>query len=112
MTMGHRKDLVREYKERKTRPGVFAVRCVPDGASWIGTSRDLDSQQNGIWFQLRMGNHMNKILQQAWTGQGADAFRFEILEVVEDENAEMIGLLLKEREAHWREQSGAAKLFS
>ncbi|MEP6830516.1 MAG: GIY-YIG nuclease family protein [Rhizomicrobium sp.] len=111
MTAAHKKELVREYKERKTRSGIFAVRCVPDGASWTGTSRDLDSQQNGIWFQLRMGNHMNKALQQAWNTHGADAFRFEILETVEDDNAEMIGLLLKEREALWREQSGAAKLF-
>jgi len=112
MTNARKKDLVREYKERKTRPGIFAVRCVPEDAAWIAASRDLDSQQNGIWFQLRMGNHMNKILQQAWTRHGADAFRFEILEVVEDDNPEMTGLALKEREAHWREQSGAAKLFA
>ena len=112
MTASRRKDLVREYKERKTRPGIFAIRCIAEGAAWTGTSRDLDSQQNGIWFQLRMGNHMNKILQQAWTRHGADAFRFEILEVVEDDNPEMIGLALKEREVHWRAQEGAAKLFA
>ena len=111
MTATRRKDLVREYKERKTRPGIFAVRCTADDAAWIGASRDLDSQQNGIWFQLRMGNHMNKALQQAWNRHGADAFRFEILEVVEDDNPEMVGLLRKDREMYWREQSGAAKLF-
>jgi hypothetical protein len=112
MTAAHKKDLVREYKERKTRPGIFAVRCLPESTSWTGTSRDLDSQQNGIWFQLKMGNHMNKALQQAWNAHGAEAFQFEILEVVEDDNAEIVGLLLKEREALWREQSGAAKLFA
>lgn len=112
MTSVRKKDLVREYKERKTRPGIFAVRCVPEDTVWTGISRDLDSQQNGIWFQLRMGNHMNKALQQAWNTHGADAFRFEVLEVVDDGNAEMIALLLKEREALWREQSGAAKLFA
>ena len=112
MTAVRRKDLVREYKERKTRSGIFAIRCVPEDAAWTGSSRDLDSQQNGIWFQLRMGNHMNKALQQAWARHGADAFRFEVLEVVEDDNPEMIGLLLKDREAYWREQSGAAKLFA
>jgi hypothetical protein len=112
MTSAHRKELVREYKERRTRPGIFAIQCAPERISWIGASRDLDSQQNGIWFQLRMGNHMNKALQKAWNAHGADAFRFEILEVVEDDNAKLIGLLLKDREAHWREQSGAAKLFA
>lgn len=112
MTAAHRKDLVREYKERRTRPGIFAVRCQPEDSLWTGNSRDLDAQQNGIWFQLRMGNHMNRTLQQAWNTHGAEAFRFEILEVVEDENAEIIDLLLKEREAAWREQTGAAKLFA
>ena len=112
MKPAQRKEMVREYKERKVRQGVFTVRCLPDGALWIGTSRDLDAQQNGIWFQLRIGNHMNRGLQQAWNRHGADAFRFELLEIVEDDNAEMVGLLLKEREQRWREQTGAAKLFA
>jgi hypothetical protein len=111
MSAARKKDLIREYKERKVRPGIFAVRCVPENALWTGASRDLDSQQNGIWFQLRMGNHMNRALQEAWNRHGAEAFQFEILEAVEDENAEMIDLLLKEREAQWRAECGAAKLF-
>ena len=112
MTNARKKDLVREYKERKTRPGIFAIRCLAEDAAWTATSRDLDSQQNGIWFQLRMGNHMNKALQQAWNRHGAEAFRFEILEVVEDDSPEMIGLVLKDRETHWRAQEGAARLFA
>jgi hypothetical protein len=112
MTAARKKDLIREYKERKTRSGVFAIRCLLEEILWTGTSRDLDAQQNGVWFQLRMGNHMNHALQKAWNRHGAEAFRIEILEVVEDENAEIIGLLLKEREALWREQSGGAKLLA
>ncbi len=105
-------DLIREYKERRTRPGIFAVRCLPDATAWIEASRDLDTQQNGIWFQLRMGNHMNRALQAAWNRHGADAFRFEILELVEDDNAEIVVLLLKDRAAHWRTQTGGEKLFA
>jgi hypothetical protein len=112
MSTARKKDMVREYKERKVRPGIFAVRCVADQALWTGASRDLDSQQNGIWFQLKMGNHMNRALQQAWNSHGAEAFAFEILEEVADENPELIDLLLKEREAQWRQESGAAKLFA
>src|SRR5262249_31095605 len=112
MTASRKKELVREYRERKIRPGIFAVRCAAAGKIWNGISRDLDSQQNGIWFQLRMGNHMNRGLQEAWNREGADAFQFEILEVLEDENPEMIALLLKEREVQWREKSGASKLFA
>jgi len=112
MSNARKKDLIREYRERNVRPGIFAVRCAAGQKLWTGASRDLDSQQNGIWFQLRMGNHMNRALQQAWNSHGPDAFAFEILEVIVDENSEMVDLLLKEREAQWRQESGAAKLFA
>lgn len=112
MSNARKKDLIREYRERVVRPGVFAVRCAADQKLWTGASRDLDSQQNGIWFQLRMGNHMNRALQQSWNSHGPDGFAFEILEVIVDENPEMIDLLLQDREAQWRQESGAAKLFA
>ena len=105
-----RKDLVREYKERKTRPGIFAVRCSATGQCWIGASRNLDTQKNGIWFQLRSGSHINKALQAAWNKEGEGAFSFDELETIEDDNAQLIDLLLKERAAHWREKLGAEKL--
>jgi hypothetical protein len=108
--MSSRKELIREYKEKRATPGIFAVRCIPTKAVWTGLSRNLDTQQNGIWFQLRTGTHVNKALQAAWKEHGEAAFAFEMLEAVADDNPEMIGLLLKEREAQWRAESGAQKL--
>jgi RimJ/RimL family protein N-acetyltransferase len=110
MSASRRKDLVREYKEKKAMPGIFAVRCLPTGATWTGASKNLETQQNGIWFQLRSGTHVNKVLQAAWNDHGADAFAFEMLEAIDDDNPGMVGLLLKEREAHWRAEIGAQKL--
>ena len=105
-----RKDLIREYKEKKPRPGIFAVRCAPTGESWIGMSRNLDTQKNGIWFQLRADSYVNSELLATWKAHGEEAFSFEELEVIEDDNAQLIDLLLKERAAHWREKLGAKKL--
>jgi hypothetical protein len=105
-----RKDLIREYKEKKPRPGIFAVRCSATGEAWIGTSRNLDTPKNGIWFQLRAGSYVNSELLAAWKTHGEDAFSFDTLEAVEDENVQMIDLLLKDRAAHWREKLGARKL--
>jgi hypothetical protein len=110
MSSARRKDLVREYKQKKATPGIFAVRCLPTGAMWTGASKNLETQQNGIWFQLRTGTHVNKALQAAWKEHGELAFVFEMLEAVDDANPEIIGLLLKDREAHWRAESGAQKL--
>ena len=52
----NRKDPINAYKERKPKAGIFAVRCAPTGDVWIGESRNLDAQQNSVWFTLRNGS--------------------------------------------------------
>ena len=97
-----RNEALREFKSRKTPRGVFAVRCKPAIQVWVDSSPNLDGAQNGIWFQLRMGNHSNKPLQAAWNEYGERAFQFEILERLDDD-VEPTGLkdLLAERKRHW-----------
>lgn len=108
MDNARKKEMLREYKEAPQRVGVFVVAC--GDARWIGTTRNLDKQKNSLWFQLRMGNYPNAALQSAWKANGEEAFTYEVLEEVKDDNALIIGELLKEREAAWRKESGADKL--
>jgi hypothetical protein len=108
MDNARKKDMLREYKEAKQRAGIFAVRCGEQ--CWIGTTRNLDKQQNSIWFQLRTGGFPTKSVQAAWNAYGEAAFTFETVEDVTDDNPLIIGELLKEREALWRQEMGAAKL--
>lgn len=108
MSNARKKDLLREYKETPQRAGVFAVAC--GSHRWVGVSRNLDKQQNSLWFQLRMGNYPNANLQKAWNANGEAACSYEILEEVKDDNPLIIGELLKERAAAWREQLGAGKV--
>ena len=100
MEKARRKELVREYRERKQMMGIYAVRCEPAGKIWIAATKNLDRQQNGIWFQLRGNNHPNKAMLAAWKAHCA-SFKYEILEEVDDENPLLLDLLLKERAAHW-----------
>lgn len=109
-TPTRKRDLIREYKERDVRQGIFAVRCQASGQVWVASSRDLDKQENSVRFQLKMGSHMNKSLQAAWNEHGAEAFAFEVLEEVKDDNPLLIPARLKERLAHWLEDMGAQKL--
>ena len=108
MSNSRKKELLQAYKEMPQRAGVFAVVCGEQ--RWIGTSRQLDKQQNSLWFQIRLNGFPNIDVQKAWNAQGADAFTYEELEEVKDENALIIGELLKERSAHWRKEMGAEKL--
>ena len=58
-----------------------------------------------------MGSYPNAELQKAWKDTGEAAFAYDVLEEVKDDNALIIGELLKEREAAWRKEMGAAKLM-
>jgi hypothetical protein len=109
MSSARKKELLREYKETPQRAGVFAIVC--GDQRWVGTTRNLDKQQNSLWFQLRMGSYPNAELQKAWKDAGEAAFAYEVLEEVKDDNALIIGELLKEREAVWRKEMNAAKLM-
>jgi hypothetical protein len=105
-----KKDLMREYRERKPAQGVFAVRC---GAQvWVASSRNLDAQKNQIWFGLRTGGHPNKTMQAAWKEHGEAVFEYEVLEQVTDENPLLVDSLVKDREAHWRQKLGAESVVS
>lgn len=106
-----RRDLVREYKERKSVAGVYAVRCGPTGEVWTAGSRNIGAQQNSLWFSLRTGGNINREMQAAWTAHGEAGFTFEVLQRIEDETLTPQGVLdhLKTRERHWLATLGAKK---
>lgn len=104
MDKERKRQIARDYKERKVSPGVYALRCAATGEVWVAPSRNLDAQQNGIWFTLRMGSHPNKALQAVWNAQGEASFVYEIVERIDDEDMTpyIVDAALKERTRHWR----------
>ena len=78
-----RKDLKREYRERRKSAGVFQVKNTESGKVLLGSSLDIDGALNRHRFSLTTGGHPNKALQEDWDAGGADRFVFEILELVE-----------------------------
>jgi hypothetical protein len=105
-----RKAAIAAYKERKTIARVFAVRCAPSGQVWVGESRHLDTQQNGLWFALKQGGAMNRSLQDAWNLHGEAAFSFEALEqLAEAPSAYLQRAALKDRAASWRSELNALR---
>lgn len=112
MDRARKKEITRAYAERKRVQGVFAVRCAASGEVWVASSRNLDTQKNGVWFALRMGGHPNKAVQAAWDAHGEGAFAYEIVEELSDDDLTPMGFrdLLKAREREWREALGAGPL--
>jgi hypothetical protein len=77
-----RKDIKREYKERKKVAGVFQVKNTENGKVLLGSSLNLEGPLNSHKFMLIIGRHRNEALQKEWNEYGPDKFVFEILEVV------------------------------
>jgi len=75
-----RKEALSQYRERPPAWGVFAVVCEASGQVWVGKGGNVDRQQNGLWFALRMGSSPFRSLQAAWHEHGEVAFRYEELE--------------------------------
>lgn len=80
--MKSRKDLIREYKERRRIAGVFMVKNTANGKVLLGSSLNIDGPLNSHRFMLRIGKHLNEELQQDWGTFGEESFTFEILETV------------------------------
>jgi hypothetical protein len=85
-----RKRAAAEYKQRKRRAGVFAVRCSATGHAWVGATPTLDTEKNRRWFMLRTGVERNAALLAEWRAHGEDAFTYEVLEELEDDVPEML----------------------
>ena len=107
-----KRELAQHYSQRARLQGIYAVRCTASGEVWVSSSRNLDRQQNSIWFGLKTGGHPNRQAQAAWTAHGEAAFTYEIVETLEMGEHTAMGFtdLLKARERHWREAWGAFAL--
>ncbi len=77
-----RAELRRAYKEAPRQAGVYQVKNLKSGKLLLGSSTNLHGPLNRHRFMLSIGRHPNAALQADFDELGADAFAFEILEVV------------------------------
>jgi hypothetical protein len=98
----NRKDAIRQYKERKTPVGIYAIRCISTNTVWVDAARNLEAAKNSNWFQLGFGSHRTPSLQQEWNQHGKAAFAYEILETLpEDAHPLAVRDLLEAKRKHW-----------
>jgi hypothetical protein len=108
MSKEKKKELQLAYTAVKRPMGVFGIRNKETGKVLVGSSRNLGAIWNRHHFQLNMGVHPNKELQNDWKQLGEQAFIFEILETLKerDEGYQDIRRELELLEEKWvKEQS-------
>ncbi|MCB2205075.1 GIY-YIG nuclease family protein [bacterium] len=81
--MQSRKDIIREYKERKHTAGVFIIKNTANGRFLLGSSLNIEGPLNKHRFMLQIGSHRNTEMQKDFREFGSEAFVFEILETIE-----------------------------
>jgi hypothetical protein len=107
-----RKALIADYKDRPTVAGIYAVICSATGQVWVGQSRHIDTQQNGLWFALKSGGGRDPSLQAAWNAHSPEDFRFEQLDRLPTDLSDMRRKdELKERAARWMQRLQAEALL-
>jgi hypothetical protein len=106
-----RKAALRAYKDRRPRPGIYAVRELATGRAWAGAAPNLDTTRNGLWHALAAGRHLDRGLQAAWASLGEAAFEFVILEVIEEDLSPWaLKETLKTRQVEWMRRLAEAPL--
>jgi hypothetical protein len=81
-TMKTRAEIKREYKETPKQAGIFKIQNKINGKVLLGSSFNLHGPLNRYKFELQMGVHAHKDLQQDWKQYGPENFLFEIVETV------------------------------
>ena len=105
----NRKEEIRRYKETARPMGVYGVRHLASGRTFIGSSVDVPARLNRLKSQLQQGSHPSRDLQRDWNELGVEAFAFETLDVLAapaDRPHYRPADDLKELEALWREKLG------
>lgn len=83
------------------RAGVYRIRNKINGKLYIGSTIRFDKRFRCHLNDLNGGRHHSQRLQNAWNKYGADAFAFEVVEVVHDIES------LLSREQHWLDETAA-----
>jgi hypothetical protein len=79
-----RRELVRKYKETPRPAGVYRIQHTASGRTLLGSSPDAPAMLNRIRAELRMRGHRHAQLQRDWESDGAEAFVFEVLDLLPD----------------------------
>ncbi|MGC4018549.1 MAG: GIY-YIG nuclease family protein [Muricomes sp.] len=86
MDRKRKKELILEYKNRHPEMGVISYRCKSTGESFLGISKDTKTAFNSSDFQLSLGKHPNKYLQELWNQYGEGDFERLVLKVLKYED--------------------------
>lgn len=79
--------------------GIYRITNSVDGKVYIGQSVDIENRFSQHKSALRRSRHYNRSLQAAWNACGEESFKFEVVELIDDQN------VLNDSEESWFKRS-------
>lgn len=64
--------------------GIYQIRNKVNEKRYVGSSVDIEWRQYEHLYNLRLGEHYNKYLQNAFNKYGEESFKFEIVEIIDN----------------------------
>ena len=98
MDKQEKKQRISEYKARKIIGGVYRIYNRPEDKNLVQLGVNLQGCQNRFDFCKRTGSCVDLRLQRAWSRLGCEAFEFEILETLDQKEAQTQAEFLEELE--------------
>lgn len=114
MNKERRKEIIEEYKQRKTKGGVYKVTNTVNGRYLLKAEIDLQSFQNRFDFAKKMGTSLHPKMQKDTSQYGMEVFVLEFLEeTVQKEDESNMGFRdrLKRMEESWAEKFDQEKAY-
>lgn len=90
MTTKTRKEIISEYKQHKSRMGVYQIRNTVNNKRYVEGSIDIDAIYKRHTFELNHWLHRNILLQREWTEFGESSFECEILDIIKHDETQII----------------------
>lgn len=109
-----KKEMLKEYRERKEIGGVYSIRNERTDKRLIQSTTTITKAESQLAFARATGLCVHPLLADDWKALGPEAFSLEILETLEkkaDETSEEFTDNVRTLEALWRERFPKEALY-
>lgn len=114
MDKKRRKEIVAEYKQQKTKGGVYRIYNTETGRNLIKAEINLEAFKNRFDFSIKIDSCIMIKLQEDWSKYGSASFVLEILQETEmksDETQKTFKDRLKLLEEEWKAKYDPVQLY-
>ncbi len=111
--MDKKKEAKKEYLMNGPEMGIYKIECKENGKIFIGSSVNVKGMINRIQFELKLGNHKVKELQNDFKKYGMEKLSFEIIDILKKKDDANIDYKkeLKILEDLWKEKLSSKEFY-